>query len=123
MGLAAVGSNTCLYPNGSKGLTLFLKGLLTAMRVLPATLPRNRSSATKLDLRGMPNLVKATLGGYWGGSFVHSITTSCVNQLAPEPTSARYRVSVRACEGRSYNAIYAYISRSVRRCNRRVGLA
>jgi hypothetical protein len=46
-------------------LTLFLKGLLTATRVLPATLRRNRYNATKLDLRGMPNLVKATLGGYW----------------------------------------------------------
>jgi hypothetical protein len=28
------------------------------MRVLPATLPRNRYNATKLDLRGMPKLVK-----------------------------------------------------------------
>ncbi len=44
---------------------MFLKGLLTVLRVLPATLPRNRYNATKLDLRGMPNLVKATLGGYW----------------------------------------------------------
>jgi hypothetical protein len=33
------------------------------MRVLPATLPRNRYNATKLDLRGMPNPVKTTLGG------------------------------------------------------------
>jgi hypothetical protein len=37
---------------------MFPKGLLTAMRVLPATLPGNRYNATKLDLRGMPNLVK-----------------------------------------------------------------
>ena len=65
IGPAAFGSSGCLYQNRSKGLTLFLKGLLTALRVLPATLPRNRYNATKLDLRGMPNLVKATLGGYW----------------------------------------------------------
>jgi hypothetical protein len=43
---------------------MFLKGLLTAMRVLPATLPRNRYNPTKLDLRGMPKLIKTTRGGY-----------------------------------------------------------
>jgi hypothetical protein len=31
---------------------------------LPATLPRNRYNPTKLDLRGMPKLVKTTRGGY-----------------------------------------------------------
>jgi hypothetical protein len=53
----------CLYPHGSKGLSLFLKGSLTAMRVLPATLPRNRYNATKLDLRGTANFAKTPLRG------------------------------------------------------------
>jgi hypothetical protein len=57
--------------------------MLIVMRVLPATLPRNRYNATKLDLRGMPNLVKATLGGYWGGALDHSGKISCINKLAP----------------------------------------
>ena len=83
MGVGGGWFEHCLYPNRSKGLTLFLKGLLTAMRVLPATLPRNRSSATKLDLRGMPNLVKATLGGYW-----RKLCPFHYNKLR-QPTSAR----------------------------------
>jgi hypothetical protein len=72
----------CLYPNTSKGLTLFLKGLLTVMRVLPATLPRNRYDATKLDLRGMPNLVKTPLGGYWR---LYPFDYNKLRQPTPDP--------------------------------------
>ena len=62
---------------------MFLKGLLTAMRVLPATLPRNRYNPTKLDLRGMPNLVKKRSGGYG-----RTLSLFHYNKLR-QPTSAR----------------------------------
>jgi hypothetical protein len=62
---------------------MFVKGLLTAMRVLPATLRRNRYNATKLDLRGMPNLVKTRLGGSW-----RELCPFYYNKLR-QPTSAR----------------------------------
>jgi hypothetical protein len=71
-----------VYPNRSKWLTLLVKCLLTLMRVVPATLPRNRYNATNVDLRGIAKPIKTTLGDI-GENIDNSGKISDINKLAP----------------------------------------
>jgi hypothetical protein len=67
---------------------MLIKRLLTAMRVLPATLPRNRYNATNVDLRGIAKPIKTTLGDT-GENLDHSGKITDINQLAPAIQSLR----------------------------------